>query len=132
MLVLAQVSLSLLLGSPAAPPLHSRPAGRCAAPVLQFDLPDLGKAIGDAGKAVEDIGKTGSDFMSTMGLGGGATGLTKEEEQGMEKRLREGSMNFGDFLKQMEVMQRATHGAPPHRAPCTRCTADPVHHVRHR
>ena len=28
------------------------------------------------------------------------------------------------------IFQGHTHGALPHRAPCTRCTADPVHHVR--
>ena len=30
------------------------------------------------------------------------------------------------------VMFRATHGPLPHRAPCTRRTADRVHHVWHR
>ena len=32
----------------------------------------------------------------------------------------------------LEAHDRATHGAPPHRAPSTRCTADPMHHVWHR
>ena len=31
-----------------------------------------------------------------------------------------------------EEANRATHGALPHRAPCTRCTADPTHHEWHR
>ena len=30
------------------------------------------------------------------------------------------------------VIATTAHGAPPHRAPCTRCTADPVHRVWHR
>ena len=30
------------------------------------------------------------------------------------------------------VAARVTHGALPHRAPSTRCTADLVHHVWHR
>ena len=31
-----------------------------------------------------------------------------------------------------QAMSRVTHGALPHRAPSTRCTADAVHHVWHR
>ena len=36
---------------------------------------------------------------------------------------------YEDALHTYHVTNWVTHGALPHRAPCTRRTADPVHHV---
>ncbi len=84
---------------------------RSAPPALQFDFnkmgEDFGKMANDLGKTASDIGKTGSDMMSTLGLGGEDSGLSKEESDAMEGRLRSGKMNFDDFLKQVGVMQKA-------------------------
>lgn len=65
---------------------------RSALAAMQMQLPDLGNL--------------GSKFMNQMGLGDGA-GLSKEESEAMEARLKSGEMSFDDFLKQVQVMQKA-------------------------
>ena len=65
-------------------------ARRCEAPRLQFDM-----------------GKMGDDLKKKMGLKPPDSGLTEEESRQMEKRLKEGEMSFDDFLKQVQVMQKA-------------------------
>ena len=49
-----------------------------------------------------NIGDMGSKFMNQMGLGDNA-GLSKEESEAMEARLKSGDMSFDDFLKQVKV-----------------------------
>ncbi|KAL1511754.1 hypothetical protein AB1Y20_005042 [Prymnesium parvum] len=53
-----------------------------------------------------NFGNLGSKLMEQMGLGEGS-GLTKEESEAMEARLKTGEMSFDDFLKQVKVMQKA-------------------------
>merc|ERR1719506_1035213 len=40
-------------------------------------------------------------------MGGPDTGLTEEESKEMESRLKDGKMTFNDFLKQVQVMNKA-------------------------
>lgn len=78
-------------------PLHRIAAPqRCANPIAQ--LPDFMGAAKNAG----------ADMMDKMGLGDN-TGLTDEEKQSMEDRLRAGEMNFDDFMVQVDVMQKGAN-----------------------
>lgn len=63
-------------------------------------------ALSGAHMQMPDIGKMGSKFMNQMGLGDDS-GLSKEEQEGMEERLKAGEMSFDDFYKQVQVMQKA-------------------------
>ena len=57
-----------------------------------------------------DVGKSMSNFMKTM-TGGNSQeelmGLSKEEADQMEDRFKQGQMSFDDFLKQVDIMQKA-------------------------
>jgi len=50
--------------------------------------------------------KGAKDFMSQFG-GGDNLGLSDEESKAMEDRFKQGEMSFDDFLKQVQVMQKA-------------------------
>ena len=39
------------------------------------------------------------------GMGDDDSGLSKEEAEAMEARMKSGGMDFDDFLKQVQVMQ---------------------------
>jgi len=90
-------ALSLGFAALRLPPADSVVARRVA-PTMQ--LPDLGKAAQKAAAAA------GGKFMEGMGLGGDL-GLSDEEKEAMEARLKEGEMSFDDFLKQVQMMQKA-------------------------
>jgi len=50
------------------------------------------------------------DFMKNMklpGMPGSDDGLSKEQAEAMEGRMKSGSMSFDDFLMQVKVMQKA-------------------------
>ena len=51
------------------------------------------------------MSKMGDGLMEKMGIKKDS-GLTDEEMEGMEGRLRAGEMSFDDFLKQVQVMQK--------------------------
>ena len=83
-----------LLPSPAVR-LSLAPARRpaAAAATMQFDFGKM--AQGAASTAFDAV--TGKNDM----------GLSKEEQEGMEDRLKTGDMSFEDFLKQVKMMQKA-------------------------
>ena len=77
------------------PVLRTAPAaGRVAQTAISMQLPDFGKSL--------------QGMMP--GGGGDDSGLSKEQAEEMEARMKTGGMTFDDFLMQTKVMQKA--GAP--------------------
>ena len=77
------------------PVLRTAPAaGRVARTAISMQLPDFGKSL--------------QGMMP--GGGGDDSGLSKEQAEEMEARMKTGGMTFDDFLMQTKVMQKA--GAP--------------------
>ena len=68
--------------------------GRVARTAISMQLPDFGKSL--------------QGMMP--GGGGDDSGLSKEQAEEMEARMKTGGMTFDDFLMQTKVMQKA--GAP--------------------
>lgn len=88
--LVAPVLLSYSPGLRVAAPATFRAQLRCAS----MQLPDF----------MKDAGKMGGDFMKSAGLGGDDDSPEAKE---MEERLKQGKMSFDDFLKQVQVMQKA-------------------------
>lgn len=95
-MIAAALSAGLVLSySPSAmlrPPVCATAAtSRLAAavPVMQFDFSKIGGSV-----------------MEKMGMKPADTGMSEEETQSMEQRLRSGEMTFDDFLKQVDIMQK--------------------------
>ena len=78
-------------------PLAAPPSGRHAVPAartaVRMQMDFLSKGLG----GLKMPGMPGGDDM----------GLSKEEAEEMEARMKQGGMNFDDFLKQTQVMQKA-------------------------
>lgn len=96
--MLATTTMLALSYSPSAmlrPPVCSRSAGIAQSPryaaavTMQFDF-----------------SKVSGSVMEKMGMKPAESGLSEEETQNMEERLRSGSMTFDDFMMQMDVMQK--------------------------
>ena len=107
-MLLSLVSIVSFQPVPRAAPATAR-AARTA---ISMQLPDFGKSL--------------QGMMP--GGGGDDSGLSKEQAEEMEARMKTGGMTFDDFLMQTKVMQKA--GAPlavesgPHHAaglPCEGC-----------
>lgn len=65
---------------------------------LTMQLPGIGNNMADGFE----------DFKRKFGMGTEPdTGLTQEESKEMEGRMKAGEMSFDDFLKQVQVMQKA-------------------------
>ena len=68
-------------------------SGRVSRAAASMQLPDFGKSL-----------------QNMMPGGGDDSGLSKEQAEEMEARMKTGGMTFDDFLMQTKVMQKA--GAP--------------------
>ena len=67
-------------------------------------------AITTCGQAPRSAVSMQMDFMKNMklpGMPGNDDGLSKEDAEAMEGRMKTGSMSFDDFLMQVKVMQKA-------------------------
>ena len=70
-----------------------------------------------------DFLQKGLGGLKMPGMGDDDSGLSKEEAEAMEARMKSGGMDFDDFLKQVQVMQKA--GEP-------RCSDDLWSHMARR
>ena len=110
---------------------HIKGLGGCTA-LRELELSNQRAPPPPAADADEEEEEDGSDAGSESVRreagkpGGGGGGGARPAPLSL---CAESLLAISPTLVRLEVPRRATHGALPHRAPSTRCTADSAHHV---